>query len=162
MIESRRATAADAYLLAVTRQKVWDTTYRGIYPDESIDGFDYAWHTNQDQKRIAREDIEVYLVMDGVDCVGYYTFGNIRGDGRFWLMSLYLLSTYQHLGLGKRIFSAVCGYGKAHGHSKLYLECSPHNRNAVGFYLHMGGNIAAMDCGHENPQEDSYYFEFTL
>lgn len=32
-VEFRRARAEDARLLAETRRRAWDTTYRGIYPD---------------------------------------------------------------------------------------------------------------------------------
>ena len=38
------ATAADALTIIGLRCRIWDTTYRGIYPDSMIDDFDWAWH----------------------------------------------------------------------------------------------------------------------
>ena len=39
-VEFRRASPEDARLLAETRRRAWDTTYRGIYPDAMIDEYD--------------------------------------------------------------------------------------------------------------------------
>lgn len=81
--------------------------YRGIYPDKAIDGFDYKWHTARDEKRIASPNWFSYLVMDGEQCTGYYTYravpeGTYR-DFRLCLLSLYLLPQYQRRDLGRRI-----------------------------------------------------------
>ena len=40
-VEFRRASPEDARLLAETRRRAWDTTYRGIYPDAMIDEYDW-------------------------------------------------------------------------------------------------------------------------
>ncbi len=36
------ASEDDAMTIVALRQKVWASTYRGIYPDSMIDVFDYA------------------------------------------------------------------------------------------------------------------------
>ena len=51
-VEFRRARAEDARLLAETRRRAWDTTYRGIYPDAMIDEYDLEAHTARDAARI--------------------------------------------------------------------------------------------------------------
>lgn len=38
--------------LGVLRQKAWAAIYCGIYPDEMIDQFDYAWHREKDLLRL--------------------------------------------------------------------------------------------------------------
>ena len=43
----RRTQEEDAAVIAKLRQEIWSTTYRGIYPDDMIDQFDYAWHTQR-------------------------------------------------------------------------------------------------------------------
>ena len=47
-VEFRRATVDDVRTLTETRQKVWATTYRGIYPDEMIDQYDFDCHAARD------------------------------------------------------------------------------------------------------------------
>lgn len=38
----RRAREDDCEKIARVKRAVWETTYRGIYPDEKIDGFDFS------------------------------------------------------------------------------------------------------------------------
>lgn len=164
-LRCRRAAPGDGMRIAATRQKCWDATYRGVYPDEVIDAFDYDWHADRDEVRIACPDFHVYMVLDGPDCVGYYAYGPAPGryrDFPFVLMSLYLLPAYQGRGLGSAIFRSVCTHARALGFDRLYLECNPHNPGAMAFYRRLGGHIGATDGGHENPQEDTCYFEFYL
>ena len=59
MVEFQLAQVSDAPILAATRQKVWDATYRGIYPDEMIDQYDMALFTAKDRTRISDPENKV-------------------------------------------------------------------------------------------------------
>lgn len=59
------AKASDAVTISTLRQKIWDTTYRGIYPDAVIDDFDYDWHQQRDLKKISDPSFTVYLIKYG-------------------------------------------------------------------------------------------------
>ncbi len=164
MIQYQRAAPNDAPLLAATRQKAWAATYRGIYPDEMIDNFDYPWHTAREAQNLKNPDIYTYLIMDGECCRGYFTYfiknAPIWRDYHVRLFSLYLLPELQGRGLGRQILEFVRNECRECGFSKLYLSCAPQNTPAMGFYRHMGGKIAAEDTGHADPQEDTIEFEF--
>lgn len=159
MVEFRKASFEDALIIVKTRQKVWNATYRGIYPDEVIDNFDYDWHLKAEQKRLSKPEFECYLVLDGAEPIGYFSYGRV--GKRFRLHSLYLLPGYQGMGLGRRIFELVKAACKDAGFSGMYLDCHPDNKNALIFYRHMGGTVTHMDAKHENPMEDSCTLEFT-
>ena len=166
MVAFRIAEQKDAPILAAARQKVWDATYRGIYPDEMIDRYDLPSFTVRDEKRIANPENKVWLVLDGAACVGYLVvgpcgFGKYK-DFDFCLNSLYLLPPYQKLGLGRKAFDLTVAECRRRGLSKFFCSCSPHNHNAVGFYEHMGGVLGAKSLGHSNKAEDTVYFEFLL
>ena len=62
-IEFVLAKETDASTIAELRQNIWSTTYRGIYPDEMIDSFDYKWHTQNDLKKIKSSEYLVWLIM---------------------------------------------------------------------------------------------------
>ncbi len=47
------AKASDAATISALRQRIWDTTYRGIYRDDVIDDFDYDRHQQRDLKKIS-------------------------------------------------------------------------------------------------------------
>ena len=164
MIEFRRASIEDAALIAATRKKAWDATYRGIYPDEMIDEFDLSRHKVREEDRLKNPNYHCWLVLDGDFCVGYFACGIIREgiwkDFRYRLHSLYLLPKYQGRGLGKKIFAQVRECCLDVGKGRMYLDCHPANEKALGFYCHMGGTITYTNSGHLNPCEDACHIEF--
>lgn len=110
-VEFRCARAEDARLLAETRRRAWDTTYRGIYPDAMIDEYDLEAHTARDAARIADPANAVFLAMDGAECVGYFTYGPYTygryKDFALCLNSLFFLPGYRRMGLGRRAFAQL-------------------------------------------------------
>ena len=162
MIVFHRATAQDAPLLGQTRQRAWDATYRGIYPDAQIDCFDYAAHRQRDERRIAEQT--VFLMLDGEACAGYFYYGAFPHgrykDFTFCLNSLYILPPYQRRGLGRRVFDWMREVCRVRGEEKFFCGCNIHNEKAQAFYRKMGGVVGRVDGGHENKAEDQLYFEF--
>ena len=164
MVKFRLAKPADAPILTATRQKVWDATYRGIYPDEMIDDYAFAAHLARDEKRIADPRSTVWLAMDGNACVGYLYVGPCGygqyKDFDFCLNSLYFLPPYQGMGLGRRALELTVAECRSRGFDKFFCGCNAHNHRARAFYEHMGGVLGAQSVGHENKAEDQVHYEF--
>ena len=160
----RRAAVTDAELLAETRRSAWDATYRGIYPDAWIDEYDLAEQTQRERARLEQTDYMAYLVMDGGQCAGYFSYGAASHGGykdfSFCLNSLYLLPPYQHMGLRRRIFAQVRQAARERKLDSFFCGCNVHNLPARRFYEKMGGVVGEIDDGHENLAEDQMYFEF--
>ncbi len=137
-VEFRRARAEDARLLAETRRRAWDTTYRGIYPDAMIDEYDLEAHTARDAARIADPANAVFLAMDGAECVGYFTYGPYTygryKDFALCLNSLYFLPGYRRMGLGRRAFAQLTEFCRERGIEKFFCGCNCHNLPAQAFY----------------------------
>ena len=159
-VEFIPAKASDAAAISTLRQRIWDTTYRGIYPDAVIDVFDYDWHQQRDLKKISNPSFTVYLIKYDDEDIGYFIFQH-AGSG-IWLRSLYVLREYQHKGIGKQAFAILKDYCQEKGINRFACDCSPHNENAMQFYQRMGGVVTKTDTGHENKQEDGVIFEFNL
>jgi GNAT superfamily N-acetyltransferase len=130
-VEFRCARAEDARLLAETRRRAWDTTYRGIYPDAMIDEYDLEAHTALDAARIANPANAVFLAMDGAECVGYFTYGPYTygryKDFALCLNSLYFLPGYRRMGLGRRAFAQLTEFCRERGIPKFFCGCNCHN-----------------------------------
>ena len=163
-VEFRRASPEDARLLAETRRRAWDTTYRGIYPDAMIDEYDLEAHTARDAARIADPANAVFLAMDGPECVGYFTYGPYTygryKDFALCLNSLYFLPGYRRMGLGRRAFAQLTEFCRERGIPKFFCGCNCHNLPAQAFYRAMGGVVGAVHGGHADRAEDQMYFEF--
>ena len=154
------AKASDAAAISALRHRIWDTTYRGIYPDAAIDDFNYDWHQLRDLKTLSDPSFTTYLIKYGDEDIGYFIFQH-AGSG-VWLRSLYVVREHQHRGIGKQAFSILNDYCKEKGIDRFSCNCNPHNENAMRFYRRMGGVVIKTDTGHENKQEDGVVFEFNV
>lgn len=153
----RRAQEEDAAVIAKLRQEIWSTTYRGIYPDDMIDQFDYAWHTQKDAQRIKSPAYAVYLMMQEDHPIGYITL-HISVPAH--LLSLYLRQEYQHRGIGRRVFSFIQEVFQTRGVSTFTCECQPDNVHAMTFYRRCGGRVVGEDLSNEESWQNSVTFQF--
>ncbi len=164
MIECRKATVGDAYLLAATRRIVWEETYRGIYPDEMLDEYDMDAYAKQDRERLSDIRHQYYLYLQGKECVGYFSFGPYNygtyKDFSLCLNNLYIRRDWKGLGLGKQAFACIRAYCRNRGIAKFFCGCNVHNRPAMNFYSHMGGTIGNEPSFHENKSDDIIHYEF--
>ena len=153
------AQDGDAKTISNLRHVIWGTTYRGIYPDDAIDGFDLEWHTQRDLARIKDPHLRVYLIRFADMTIGYFIH---KTTVPVYIGSLYVLKEYQRQGIGRRAFMIAEQYCVECGTSKYYCNCNAFNYPAQAFYHAMGGVIINCDTGHKNKQEDQLTFEFMV
>ena len=149
----------DALTIALLRRQIWETTYRGIYQDALIDGYDVEQRRQRDLAKIQGERYDVYVVMADGEAVGYFSME------RAWppvIASLYLLATRQHQGIGKRIFSFIRDYCRKRGADIFRCNCNTHNTPAQGFYKAMGGKEIARTPAHADKRDDQITYEFKV
>lgn len=158
MIEFVPALISDAKTITRLRRIVWGETYRGIYPDEAIDGYCESWHEARDIARILDPDHEVFVIRDGGTPIGYFSFTH---KGKVHITSLYALSGYKGSGIGRAAFDIVRKYCAENGFPSFTVNCNEHNLPARGFYEHMGGRLIALDGGHADRREDqtTYFYK---
>ncbi len=153
-----RAEAEDAKTIACLRQKMWVNTYRGIYPDEMIDQFDFSWHEEQDRKRIESDLYRTARIetVNGENA-GYMI---LKVGQPILLHSLYLLPEYQGKGIGREAFAQIRACCLECGTSSFICQCQPKNQKAMAFYFHMGGKIVSRDLKNEESWQNSVTFRF--
>lgn len=92
------ASISDAETFGQLRKQCWQSTYRGIYPDEIIDNFDFSFHLEQDIKRLKDKQYKNFLIKRNNVNIGYMT---LKFNSDFLLIqSLYLLANEQCKGIG--------------------------------------------------------------
>ncbi len=153
------AKPEEAAFLSEMRRKVWETTYRGIYPDRIIDEFDYEFHNGKNLFMINSEEFSVYFIHAEDEIAGYLI---LQHKNPLYVQSLYLLPKFRGKGIGRKTFEFIKENCIEKGLKKFYLGCHPENKNALGFYKKMGGVITEKDIGHENNKENSFKIEFDL
>ena len=153
------ATEHDAKTIVELRQKIWSTTYRGIYPNEMIDQFDYVLHTEKELQRIHDSNYLEYLIIKDERYIGYMI---IHTKDVLFLQSLYILAEYQHQGIGTAAFLLVKKHCTENGFASFSCQCVPENQNARNFYARMGGKVIAEDLENEEHWQNSVVYQFDV
>ena len=154
-----KARESDVATIIGLRQRIWSTTYRGIYPDSMIDDFDYEWHTEKELQRIRHPNYSVYLICRDNLYIGYLT---IRKTEVVTLQSLYILSEHQHQGIGKIAFDFIKQYCNNCGVDSFACHCVPENWGARHFYEKMGGKLIGEDMDNEESWMNSVIYRFAV
>ena len=154
-----KAKPEEAKELSELRRKVWLTTYRGIYPDEIMDNFDYAAHNAKDLERITNPEFDVLFITANGQRAGYLV---LQKKESLYIQSLYLLEEFRGLGIGRKAFEYIHDFCRKEGREGFYLGCHPQNIKALGFYENMGGTVTERDEGHQNNRENSLKIEFKV
>ena len=153
------AAKEDVPAIIALRQRIWGSTYRGIYPDDMIDSFDWAWHREKELLRINDPAYSVYLLQKDGQNIGYLTIRRMDG---ITLQSLYILAEYQRQGIGRAAFDFIKAYCGERGAKSFICRCVPENLNARTFYEKMGGEVIGTDLGNKEPWQNSVTYRFTL
>jgi 4-diphosphocytidyl-2-C-methyl-D-erythritol kinase len=157
LVVFREAGEGDAALIAHLKLEAWKTTYRGIYPDELIDGYDMEKRTERERGKLASPDITGYIIVSRGEPCGFML---ILDGEKPHVIALYLLKEFRGAGIGRAALTLAAEHARERGFLTFTLNCNAHNSPALGFYKHMGGIETGRCLGHENKREDQIAFEF--
>ncbi len=145
LVSIRQAKSEDAEGLSRVFDAAWREAYQGIIPGLTL------------EKMLARRGLRWWrstvtrgrplAVLDiGQGVAGYASYGRCRdralpANGE--IDELYLLPEYQGVGLGRRLFRAVCNDLRAREMSRIVLWALADNARACAFYEGMGGRSIA-------------------
>ena len=144
MMNMRPATVEDAPALAQVHVASWHETYRGLVPDEYLDGLSVEERTERWRSRLSGADPGAFTLVaedDSGRMVGFATGGPGRqGDPVYTgeLYAIYLLQAAQRAGLGRRLVQAVVERLLAMGHRSMLVWTLAANPSR-GFYERLGG-----------------------
>lgn len=144
----RKATIKDCYSIAELKGKVWNTTYKGIYSDASLQGYDVKKNQAIFETIIANPDIELYVATENSKIVGFMTCGKPYKpfeDFDQEVGLLYILKEYQRRGIGRAFWKIATQQVSQSGYDKFLVSVNSKNYGALEFYLAMGGKVVYTD-----------------
>lgn len=144
------ARITDAKIFGQLRNKCWQSTYRGIYPNEMIENFDFDFHLRQDTNRLCDKQYKNFLIKSNSTDVGYMTLKFYKDF--LVIQSLYLLPNEQRQGIGSMAFQLVRRICIEHKMSYFICYCHPDNTKALTFYSKMGGVVISQEICAESWQ----------
>lgn len=140
-----------------------EETYRGVYPDEWIDGFDFTASEERFYRMAADENQNVRFILCGGQTAGYLCYGSEQETtmpkDSICINMLYLLRAFQHKGIGTRAIEHVRAFCRSIGRERFYNGCNLHNENAIGFYMAVGGRVIGWSTDGGNRAKDQLVFE---
>ena len=144
----RKATVDDCYTIAKLKGIVWNTTYKGIYSDEALSGYDVEKNEKIFHQIVNNPEIQIYVATEKDKIVGFMTCVKpqkpfVHDEQEVGL--LYILKEYQRQGIGKGFFDIARKQVKEAGYKEFIVAVNSKNINAIDFYISMGGKIIDSD-----------------
>lgn len=162
-MEIRIAVEEDCRNLSLLKRRVWETTYRGIYPNEKLDKYDIDFNENKFKAMIKNQSQKLFIILDDSKAIGYMSCGKImRPFDKYThdIGLLYILKEYQGKGIGYRVFKFATDELKKQGATEFIVSCNKYNFPAQQFYAKMGGKIIKIDNDNEDKSIPQIKFLF--
>lgn len=139
----RPATVDDAAAISRVQACSWQTSYRGILPDEILDTMDPERRIPM-RRALLREPSTFSLVAYDTtfgDVVGFCNAGPARREGPQVgeLYEIYILDRAKRYGLGRELFDSVVEWCEEQAMRSLVIWVLENNHPARRFYEAMGG-----------------------
>jgi GNAT superfamily N-acetyltransferase len=141
----RRATSADARLIAVMHAQSWSSAYRGILPDDFLDREMPAerethWHTRFDE--LAAGAGEALIAMQDDRPIGFVCLVAPDENGSVLVDNLHALPGAKGSGLGTAMLTVAAQWARGRGATSMHLFVLEPNVAAIGFYESRGWRLA--------------------
>ena len=164
-ISIHEAEIKDCYEMAIIKRDVWNTTYKGIYPDAKLNEMDIEKDKARFEKIITNPATSVFIAKNNQKICGYMSCGEPWRpflDYKQEIGSLYLLKEYQKQGIGKELFLVGRKKIAQNGYDKFFVSCNKYNLNAIEFYKKMGGKIIHIGEDNEDKSLVSVKFHYEI
>ncbi|SIT40265.1 putative acetyltransferase [Paraburkholderia ribeironis] len=145
----RPATLDDAALIAAIHSASWQATYRGLLPDEFLDGEVTRERSAYWEARLRAPGSERRIVLIAElagEPIGFVCVE--RQPESAWgvlLDNLHALPGYQGIGVGKLLLRAAEDWARVQGEAQLYLYVLEGNTPAIRFYERQGWQFAGAE-----------------
>ena len=139
----REARIDDAPGIAETHVASWQATYRGLIPDDYLDGLSVPMRTERWRERFQSENGATFIFEEGGQISAFADFGRCRDkdkdpDKTCELYAIYIRPEAQGRGLGRNLFERGLAWAKDNGFKEMTTLVLKGNDPAHKFYLAMG------------------------
>lgn len=132
----RDAEAADLPVVRALLVETWHATYDGIYGWQRVAEITNAWHSLDNlAAQLGRENGAFLVALVGSEIIGTAS-ARLERDNAALLTRLYVLPTYQGIGIGRTLLQVALA---CFPHAPVArLEVESQNEPAIAFYERMG------------------------
>ena len=138
----RPATLEDATAIARVHVASWQSTYRGMLPDEFLASLSEAGYAERWKRVIGDGSSKVYVAEDGDEVVGFASGGRERAGETGYtgeLYAIYVIDAAQRRGFGRELVRATVAGLRELGLDDMIIWVLRDNQPARSFYERLGG-----------------------
>jgi GNAT superfamily N-acetyltransferase len=144
-VRVRRALLADARAIAEVTVRGWQAAYRGLMPDEFLDGLSVAGREAAWREMLERDadgGVPAWVAERDGHVVGFVSSGPPRDADvplpAAEVYAVYVLPEEWRTGIGRSLLETAVGHWRSHGATTLVLWVLEANGPARAFYEAMG------------------------
>lgn len=152
MIETGKATLADAKRIAEIQVAGWKAGYRGILPDDFLDRLDPVAKVSMWERFIRDEKGLMLVARSSSEALGFCHLIPSRdedGGGVAEIAAIYVDPDRWRKGCGRRLFEAAIASAAEQGYAEMTLWVLTGNSRGRGFYeamgMHADGAVKAVE-----------------
>lgn len=155
-VEVRRAVPEDAAQVAAVHVRTWQVAYRGLLPDEVLDGLSVTEREKMWRDALTgKQSPAVYVAVEGEIVVGFCAVAapsrEIDADeAAAELGAIYVDSDHWRRGIGRALMDASLRDLRADGWRWVTLWVLAENRQARDFYAQFGFEPDGAEMTHEH------------
>lgn len=151
-----KANESDIPTINFIAKEVWPVAYKNVIPQEQI-AFMLEWMYSPGSlhKQMIEERCNFFILLDDERPMGFASYSKIS-PSIFKLHKLYIITTSQKRGYGKRLLDVVFNEVQAAGGGDIQLQVNKKNP-AINFYKKIGFEILkedVFDIGHGFVMDD--------
>ena len=138
----RPATLEDATAIARVHVASWQSTYRGMLPDEFLASLSETGYAERWKRVIGDGSSKVYVAEDGDEVVGFASGGRERAGETGYtgeLYAIYVIDAAQRRGFGRELVRATVAGLRDLGLDDMIIWVLRDNQPARSFYERLGG-----------------------
>lgn len=136
-VSFRPGVSKDAEAIARVHVATWKTAYRGLLPDELLDGMNHVDRIPRWQRTLDDPQSKVFVAEKSGEIVGFLAVGPSHDDGQDGcgeLDAIYILETVSGQGIGGKFMTMSDRWMCEQGFSRAVLWVLPTNAGAIRFY----------------------------
>lgn len=141
----RKAIESDARGIAKVHVDCWRTTYKNIIPNDFLKKLSYDQRTNLWSKNISKDGNYVFVAENSEGEIVGFTDGGKREtntvDHSGDLTSIYILESYQGMGIGKQLLIHLLRQFEKLGFNRIFVEVLEENKSRF-FYESFGAKLS--------------------
>ena len=138
----RPAKVEDAPAIARVHVASWQSTYRGMLPDEFLASLSESGYAERWKRVIGEGTSKVYVAEDGGEVVGFASGGRERAGEKGYvgeLYAIYVIDAAQRRGFGRELVQASVAGLRELGLDDMIIWVLRDNQPARRFYERLGG-----------------------